>query len=848
VARWALLATLVTSLLELGALAYGSSGWGGLVSVTVIGDLLGASYGTFWVARMALAATCLVVIGTPAVMGVRQIAVGGARSAPGTITVQHGAGMALDTVRAVLAGMLGLAYLLALALSGHAAAVPQMEATSVLLDWLHLIAMSVWVGGMAAIALLLLPAATARSWHRGPEALLDLLDRFSPAAYLALATAAVTGMFNAQVRLSSLDQLFSTTYGRFLLIKLAIIAEIMVLSASHVFITRPRLRARLADAPSDALESLVLRLRIEPLLGALVLLCVALMGQTAPSVTIFSQTQSASTPPSAPIATPSAPAAQPITATASKGALSATLTIDPPAVGRARFRVTVRQRGVAVTDGQVRIRLSVPSQPSLGTSFVETTPQGGGYNGAGDLAQNGQWQADVLIRTRDDPTEFRDVPFAFIVGPGASFVATGANAASVTISATPGTVDAPNTFILGGIQASVVRLLSQSLDMDMGVVPYPATALGGGRWRASDVYAPMNGRWGITIQAQRNGSWLTLRQVVYYVPLSGKMRLLTAQTGTNPAGLPARSTNLSKAYNVAWARSLPYTALVTEMGSNGVRKLGGPILHTGVQAHGVDVLDGTPYAYVTNFGAEPGTVTQIDLRDMRAVRTFIVGLGPAHVIFTPDKKRAFVTDFRSNDLYTLDLVKGTTRAITFPNSACFEPHGIDISEDARTLYVACAGGAWIYTVDARTLAPERTVVTAPGAFGVAVDGPRHEVWVTNQTANNVTVIDERTLKVLATIPVGKGPALLVPSPDGSRIYVADQFGNKVSVIDASRRTVIGTIPVAAQPHGPDITADGKYVYVASIGGNAVTIIRTSDNRVVAVVPAASGSNEVAIAH
>jgi YVTN family beta-propeller protein len=305
---------------------------------------------------------------------------------------------------------------------------------------------------------------------------------------------------------------------------------------------------------------------------------------------------------------------------------------------------------------------------------------------------------------------------------------------------------------------------------------------------------------------------------------------------------------LSAAYNVPFALSLPYTVLVTEVGSNGVRKLGGPILHTGVQAHGVDVLDGTPYAYVTNFGADPGTVVQIDMRSMRVVHTFTVGLGPAHIIFTPDHSRAFVTDFRSNDLYMLDLRKGTSTPILFPNGTCFEPHGIDIGEDGKTLYVACAGGAWIYTVNAQTLKPGRTAITAPGPYGVAVDAPRHEVWVTDQTVNKVTVLDERTLKTLATIKVGAGPALLVPTPDGRRVYVADQAGGQVSVLDAASRRVIDTIPVAAQPHGPDVTADGKYVYVPSIGGNAVTIIRTSDNRVMAVVPSPAGSNEAAVAH
>ncbi len=862
-ARLGLLAALVTSLLELETQAYGAGGWSGMVSANTLDAILSARYGTYWLARMLLAfVTLLVLSGAPAGRASRLVTgmsrylraeVVGARrgSASGQVPGRAAAGEP-SVLAGWTAAALGLAYLLALAFSGHAASVQQMVATSVLLDWLHLIAMAVWVGGMAAIALALLPALHAlaagdRAGSALRRAFLHLLDRFSPAAYIAVAAAAVTGMFNAQVHLGSFDQLAGTLYGRFLLVKLALIGVIVLLSASHVFVTRPRLRGLPADSPAAerGYASLALRLRIEPALGALILLCVALMGQTAPAAAVFSSVVSTTGTPVAP-ATPSVPVPGAITGSATAGVLQATLTIRPPALGSTTFRVLVAERGRKVTDGQVRIRLSVPGQSSLGYTFVETTPAAGGYNGTGDLVQAGQWRADVMVRTRDDPGEYRDLPFTFIAGPGASFLDQSGSAA-VSIVATPGLISAPNTFTLGGIgQASAVRMLSQSLDMDMGVLTYPATALGGGRWVVRDAFAPMNGRWGLTIQAQRSGAWVTLRQFTYYVPLSGPMHLLTAQTGTNPAGLPARSANLSQAYNLAVARALPYTVLVTEMGSNGVRKLGGSILHTGAQAHGVDVLDGTPYAFVTNFGADPGTVTQIDLRGMRVVRTFAVGLGPAHVVFTPDRRRAFVTNFRSNDLSVLDLRTGTSRQIEFPDGTCFEPHGIDIAEDGKTLYVACAGGAWVYTVDTTTLRPGRTVITAPGAYGVAVDGPRHEVWVANQTAGNVSVIDERTLRVVATIPVGKGPALLVAAPDGRTVYVADQLGNEMSAIDAARRKVIATIPVAAQPHGPDVTADGKYVYVASIGGNAVTIIRTADNRVVAVVPSPVGSNEAAV--
>jgi copper transport protein len=823
--------------------------WGRALAPATLGGILSSQNGRFILLRCAvlLAALLLTGRGRAPALATAPERVRRARQSLG-ITAPALALPRWELVRG-FAALLAAAYMLLVAFSGHAADVTPGW-LSYPIDWLHLLFTAAWVGGIAALAYGVLPLRRALEPEERALAVLPLLDRFSPVAYLAVAVLALSGLYNAVNHLDAPARLADTTYGQLLVLKLLLVGLLMLLSASHVWGLRPhmvRLHKRgQRDAHATAgvhegLATLAARLRLETGVGAAILLATALMGQTLPPT----GTSSNAVAPSRAV-----PAA--ISGTVVVGNLRAQLTVAPPAVGASTFTLQIREKGTPITanTGAAIIHLYPAAQPTLRASLTPAA-HGTRFTVRGSLATTGAWRADVLVRTAT-VNEYRTLPFTFTVGPGATFLAPGLNPAAITITVDPGQISAPNTFTITGVQASAVRLLSQSLDMNMGIIPYPATSLGGGRWRVGNAYAPMNGRWSLTVQAQKGGSWTTLRQFVYQVPLSGLMHLLTPQASTATTGtsaVPTRPTNLSRTYNVAFARTLPYTGFVTEMGSNGVRVLQtGRLLHTGLQAHGVDVLDGTPYAYVTNFGAEPGTVSKIDVRTMRVVRTFTVGLGPAHVIFTPDHRRAFVTDFRSSDLYMLDLRSGATRRIAFPGDNCFEPHGIDISEDGRTLYVACAGGAWIYTVNTQTLQSGRVVVTAPGAIGVAVDAPRHEAWVTNQTANSVSVVDEKTLRVLATIAVGKGPALLVPTPDGRRLYVANQFGNTVSVIDAARRRVVATIAVAAQPHGPDVTADGKYVYVASIGGNAVTIIRTSDNRVVAVVPSAVGSNEVAIAH
>ena len=99
---------------------------------------------------------------------------------------------------------------------------------------------------------------------------------------------------------------------------------------------------------ADGFPSLYRRLRLEPLLGAGVLLCVALMSQVAPAVTVFSSGAhpAGSQAPGIPLPTPgvgAAPAS--ITGSTTKGSLAVTLTVDPAAVGQVRLFAVVRERG-----------------------------------------------------------------------------------------------------------------------------------------------------------------------------------------------------------------------------------------------------------------------------------------------------------------------------------------------------------------------------------------------------------------------------------------------------------------------------------------------------------------------
>lgn len=118
---------------------------------------------------------------------------------------------------------LGAAYLAATpALAGHASV---QSPTAVFLpsEIVHVLAASVWVGGVACL-LLVLPAATRRlEGSERSRLLLEALTRFSPLALAAVLAIAVTGVVQAYIDVRSLHALLNTTYGALVLVKTALL-------------------------------------------------------------------------------------------------------------------------------------------------------------------------------------------------------------------------------------------------------------------------------------------------------------------------------------------------------------------------------------------------------------------------------------------------------------------------------------------------------------------------------------------------------------------------------------------------------------------------------------------------
>jgi putative copper export protein len=146
--------------------------------------------------------------------------------------------------------LLGVTALTLLATQGHASQAP-LAPLSIAADATHLAAAAIWVGGLPCLVAVLLRAP--RLLPEGGRTLASAtLRRFSRIALWSVAIIAVTGLARMAGELSSPTQLYSTGYGRDLMLKASLLLPILVLA---------RRNRRLVAALADGLTPTAARLK-----------------------------------------------------------------------------------------------------------------------------------------------------------------------------------------------------------------------------------------------------------------------------------------------------------------------------------------------------------------------------------------------------------------------------------------------------------------------------------------------------------------------------------------------------------------------------------------------------------
>jgi copper transport protein len=261
------------------------------------------------------------------------------------------------------AGVFVVLALLALSFSGHAnSAHPRALALGS--DLVHLLAASVWLGGIAHIAWAWLPRVGLLDQQERRAVLDGVLARFGRIALPAFLTLAAAGLVNAVIELGSLPALWQTGYGRVLAVKIVLVGSIALVSYVHAIRIRPRLLAANADPPSGLERRHWRLLAGEPLIGAGVALAAGVLvafppprNQPAPPVAA----QRTLTVPSVP---------RPLSAAVAADELSVAEEAGPLIIGawvkhRSHGGLSVRLQTLGTDERPVDVPTSVPGATGL---------------------------------------------------------------------------------------------------------------------------------------------------------------------------------------------------------------------------------------------------------------------------------------------------------------------------------------------------------------------------------------------------------------------------------------------------------------------------------------------------
>jgi copper transport protein len=162
----------------------------------------------------------------------------------------------------------GLGFASGLSLSGHSAVDRGSSWASVLADWVHLSAGTIWLGGLLTLAVCVWPVA--------PELRRTAFLRFSRVAVVLIALLVGAGVYLSVLRLPQLSDLWTAGYGRVLLVKLALVAVALAWGAVHHFFVRPMLER--GHAPGRLVRSLA----GESVVGIAILLAASVLVDSNP--------------------------------------------------------------------------------------------------------------------------------------------------------------------------------------------------------------------------------------------------------------------------------------------------------------------------------------------------------------------------------------------------------------------------------------------------------------------------------------------------------------------------------------------------------------------------------------
>jgi YVTN family beta-propeller protein len=300
------------------------------------------------------------------------------------------------------------------------------------------------------------------------------------------------------------------------------------------------------------------------------------------------------------------------------------------------------------------------------------------------------------------------------------------------------------------------------------------------------------------------------------------------------------------------------------------------------------------YAYVTN--GDSGTVSVLDVVNVRLDREIAVGQRPVAVAASPTRNEVYVVNQGAiGGQGSISVLNAENNRVAATIPLHKESQSIDIDAEHDLAYVANWGSNSISVIDLKNKREIAQIGTGehPASARVAPDGKT--VVVPNRSGNSVSIIDASTRRVRAIfegcpgasdavvlpdsskafvacssghqllaitlanskfnaggpdrlesiMDVGRAPVHLALKPDGGELFVSNEQSDSISEVVTTTNDVGGAYLMGDDPVRGIVTADNSLLYVAAARASEVTLYSIDDGKRTASIRVGDGPSAMA---
>lgn len=303
------------------------------------------------------------------------------------------------------------------------------------------------------------------------------------------------------------------------------------------------------------------------------------------------------------------------------------------------------------------------------------------------------------------------------------------------------------------------------------------------------------------------------------------------------------------------------------------------------------------YGYVTNGGS--GTVTVLDVVNVRVDRELAVGQDPVAVAASPTRNEVYVVNSGSESGQgSLSVINAENNSVAVTIPLHRRPRAIEVNPGGAVAYVANAGSNSVSVIDLKEHREIGQIGTGEEPVSVRLSPDERTLVVANRRGNSASLIDPATNRIRAVfegcpgasdsvvlpdsskafvacsgghqvmaillaqpkaapaqpdrleafLDVGRAPLQLALKPDGGELFVSNSASDSISEVITSTDDVGGAYMMGDDPVRGLVSSDNAMLYVSNLRSQYVTVYSIEDGKRIESIHVGDGPSALAFSH